>query len=760
MGEKLALAIIVKDEIEQVADIISKYGKYFDEICLAVDQKQEEFEKLFEGVAKVYRYTWCDDFSHKRNFLAEKVESPYYFRMDCDDDIQNPELIRERFNQMVEGGFDVLYLPYIYSKDEDNNVDAEHWREVIIKKRPDIYWKKSVHENVFMESQQDCNLLRDDQIKIIHNLTKEHALSSSDRNFKILLAEFAKDKENTDPRTIAYLGRVFMAKGQWDTAIKFLEVLIAKSGWQDDKYFAWIQMADCWHMLGKDDTAIACCYEALSLNTTFPDAYLKLGSIFLEKQEFQKALDWLMPGVVRKKPDTMLVVDTTVYGHRAYMNIALAFIGLGDFEQALQYFNKAYKLAPSNEFIKAQHPIFKEAFENEEYLKKLLWIRGYVRDRDPKKLEHLVNSIPETAFKDERFHALKNSIVPPKKWSDKSIVFFCGGSWEDWAAPSVHKGIGGSEEAVINIAKIFSLRGYEVKVYCTCGDMAGTYDGVEYIPVYAFNPKDEFNILIEWRSNNLPKVIAKQKFIWLHDVPYQGLFTAKNVSNFDKVIVLSEYHKSLLPECVPEEKIIVSSNGIDLSHFPDSKVRNPRRIIYTSSYDRGIEHLLRMWGDIRKEVPSAQLEIFYGWDTYDRMVKTGARDGRFKELMVKLMSQPGVTEHGRVGHKELAKEFLRSGIYVYPCHFEEISCISAMKAQAAGCVPVVVNYAALQETVKAGIRIPGKAGEDETDENFKQELIKILKDEKLQEDIRRDVLTHKEEFSWERVAEQWEQYFK
>ena len=218
---------------------------------------------------------------------------------------------------------------------------------------------------------------------------------------------------------------------------------------------------------------------------------------------------------------------------------------------------------------------------------------------------------------------------------------------------------------------------------------------------------------------------------------------------------MSQFHKTLLPSFIPDNKILVSSNGINLKDFNNLlEKRNPRRIIYTSSYDRGLVNLLDIWHDVIKEVPDAELHIFYGWETWIKMEQQGVRDPKIRIAMTKLMNQPGIYEHGRVGHKQLAKEFAKSGVYAYPCEFSEISCISAMKAQASLCVPVTTDYAALAETVKIGIKIKGKAGDN--NEEFKKSLIEILKDEKRQEVLREELLRNKNMFSWELVAKQWQ----
>jgi glycosyltransferase involved in cell wall biosynthesis len=137
------------------------------------------------------------------------------------------------------------------------------------------------------------------------------------------------------------------------------------------------------------------------------------------------------------------------------------------------------------------------------------------------------------------------------------------------------------------------------------------------------------------------------------------------------------------------------------------------------------------------------------------MVEKGARDGAFKVYMLKKLQQPGVFEHGRVGHKQLAKEFAKSGVYAYPSHFEEISCISAMKAQAGGAVPVTTDYAALKETVKYGTKVEGKGNNFPTLEVFKTALIDMLQDTTRQESIRKEMLDNRSIWGWDKVAKKW-----
>jgi Glycosyltransferase len=396
-------------------------------------------------------------------------------------------------------------------------------------------------------------------------------------------------------------------------------------------------------------------------------------------------------------------------------------------------------------------------FQNHIYYKNFSNIVDLTYKLEPERLRDIVNIIPKKLFKDERFLAFKHKFGLPKKWSEKSVVIYCGQAWEEWSPSSVITGIGGSEEAVIYLSKELVKLGWEVTVFNSCGEMAGIYDGVEYCNWQEFNANDIFNIVISWRNNIFIKNIpSKKKIIWLHDVPPKEQYSGDFLNTFDKVVTLSKFHDSLIPQEVPGFAKYISSNGINIEDFKcDGIERNPKRIIYTSSYDRGIIHLLEMWDDILKEVPDAELHLFYGWNTWMKMEEVGSRPKEYRLAMQKLMQKPNVFEHGRIGHKELVKEFFKSGIYAYPSHFEEISCISAMKAQACGCVALTTDYAALNETNKYGVKISGRAGEGDTNRNFKETLIDLLKHPEKQEEYRNIALEHKEEWGWDRVAKDW-----
>jgi glycosyltransferase involved in cell wall biosynthesis len=121
----------------------------------------------------------------------------------------------------------------------------------------------------------------------------------------------------------------------------------------------------------------------------------------------------------------------------------------------------------------------------------------------------------------------------------------------------------------------------------------------------------------------------------------------------------------------------------------------------------------------------------------------------------------GVTDHGKVSQTDIVRHAFESGVWAYPTFFPEISCITAMKCQASGTVPVVSDFAALKETVQYGEKIDLGTLPDADYEHYKQRLIWWLQHPDAQDAVRRDMMAWaRRNFSWAGVAESWSNDFQ
>jgi glycosyltransferase involved in cell wall biosynthesis/tetratricopeptide (TPR) repeat protein len=289
------------------------------------------------------------------------------------------------------------------------------------------------------------------------------------------------------------------------------------------------------------------------------------------------------------------------------------------------------------------------------------------------------------------------------------IVIFCGPGLEKWSPEQIDRdGLGGSETAVVYVAKELVAQGFRVMVYA---EAEGIWDGVYYRHHSKFVPENPIGLFIAWRNPTLIDlpIAAEKKFLWLHDVDSGDHLTPERAAKFDGLLILSEWHQGHLSEkypFIPDEKYVIIGNGIDPDRFAiysDSAIdsaRDVNRFVYVSSPDRGLERALVFWPFIRKAYPEATLHVYYGWENYDRL----GRDPSFKNWILDRAKQDGVSWYGRIGQRQLARELMKSGglFYPGPHPFEETFCISALEAQAAGCVPVTRDNGALPEVNSLG----------------------------------------------------------
>jgi glycosyltransferase involved in cell wall biosynthesis len=359
---------------------------------------------------------------------------------------------------------------------------------------------------------------------------------------------------------------------------------------------------------------------------------------------------------------------------------------------------------------------------------------------------------------------------PPPGWPGKDIVFYVGNGAENWTPHTVDvRGIGGSETAVIQMAKRFVAAGNRVRVYNSCGkDGEGIYLGVEYIQAEKFHDLKCDVLIVSRYAPGLDaslNVDAKVKYLWTHDVVPQGL-THELALRADKIFALSNWHKQNILTCygfIKPDQIIVTRNGIDLERFVP-QARNPHKAIYSSSPDRGLHVLLKTWPEIKKKVPDAELHVFYGFSVWRSAAVSRNDMGQLRlidELNEKLVSMAslGVHFHDRVNQQTLAQQFCSAGVWAYPTWFTETSCITAMEAQAAGLKIITSPIAALNETVNSrGTMILG----DWLSDDYQRKFIDATVDAMLNttDDERSELSAHaKANFSWDGVATDWIKIF-
>jgi glycosyltransferase involved in cell wall biosynthesis len=230
--------------------------------------------------------------------------------------------------------------------------------------------------------------------------------------------------------------------------------------------------------------------------------------------------------------------------------------------------------------------------------------------------------------------------------------------------------LGGTERGVVEWAEELQRRGHIVSVYRNSRDGIGYFCGVEYWPRESY--RGDGDVCINIKS---PEVAPKEPTIfYTNDVDADK----QDLSKYDAVLHLSQYAKDNIP--VNNPNVYIVPHGYDDKLiYPGKKI--PKQCFYASSPDRGLDTLLEAWPQVYAAHPDATLLVTYGG--------TGP-------------ALPGVMYMGELTEEEMAEIYRTSDIWCHPCNGGELYCITGIKAQAAGCVPVILPTMALKETVKTG----------------------------------------------------------
>lgn len=343
---------------------------------------------------------------------------------------------------------------------------------------------------------------------------------------------------------------------------------------------------------------------------------------------------------------------------------------------------------------------------------------------------------------------------------------------EKWDWNVIQRGIGGSERAHIEITNRLGKRGHKVISYAPI-PQGGVAIGPNEVPWQDCALVDPLEEPMNWIIFRDPTFIDKgvhprsNVMFLAQDVDYP--ITETQQKRIDKYMCLCAEHVKYTAAKYPllRDKIYLSSNGIPRDAIEkiekEGIKRDPNKIIYASSPDRGLLLILQNWFRIKEQCPDATLSVAYGFDNMLRILEIQNGAAWFTPMKAEienLMKQDGVNFLGRIGQDQLFREYFSSNIWFYPTDWPETSCCVSMETQAMGCIPVFHRFWALSQNVFHGYGYNSLPQRDDFVKSLMlQKVCDLIKSPKvawrgeMMEDAR-------DTFDWEKIVTQWEGWFK
>jgi glycosyltransferase involved in cell wall biosynthesis len=666
----LSLAVIARDEEKNINRFLDSVEGCFDEIIFCdTGSKDKTKEIAVERGCKLVEFEWCNDFAKARNYAFSHATSDFIMWMDLDDVLFQRDNFMEWKKSAMEHA-DLWFNTYHYTVDKDQNPIVSFMRERVVKRDLNPKWKYALHEGLDLKKEWKPDFAVSWAVK--HLRDGEDLLKDRSRNINIL--EGLREKGELDARLQFYYGKELFENQKQDQAIVEFENVIKRADLEmHDRMLA--------HQYG--------CYSAQYLGDLIKDDMKEQ-----KHRWYDRAIEFALAG---------LKLDT----NRAefYVGAGDSFLKKGDLKSALPLYSAAKNCINMNEGSPYTGAIFNfrdcYGLMPSIQMSKILVHFGKMDEAEREAKECF------DKYKHPEALTILNEIIRMKplvtlengQTDNEDIVITCPPNQAYPFDEELYKskGMGGSETALIEMARHLKTKtGRNVLVFNARTEDMVAESGVVYKSnakvneyFYAHRPK----VHIAWRHNI--QLTKGKTYLWCHDL-VTGTVEIRH--NFDKMLCLSEFHKSYVTgkQGVPGEKIIVTRNGIPSRKFDFvGKEKNPNKLVWMSSPDRGLDRAMLVCDIVRRQFPDIELHVYYGLENLE---KYGMKD-LADRLNVMMSERPYVKYHGFTEQNKMYQEVSDAVIWIHPCNFIETFCITALEMEALKIFPVTRRLGALANTL-------------------------------------------------------------
>lgn len=318
-----------------------------------------------------------------------------------------------------------------------------------------------------------------------------------------------------------------------------------------------------------------------------------------------------------------------------------------------------------------------------------------------------------------------------------------------WGDDPNQIGTGGAEYGMLTLCEQWGKRGHKVRLY---NDPRIPYNDLfEQLPTSAFNPQEDRDVLIVFRSPNPRAIIAKGFKVWL-SCDQVTIDDFAQFSKFvDRIVCISPRHVQYFKDTYNIQSAIWIDLPIRTRDFVGVHIsRVPNQLLFSSVPERGLMNVHRMWPKILAKVPDAHLYI-----TSDYRLWGPGGDGGNIHHRLKWANQPNVSFLGAIPRQKLIDLELQSDALFYPSNYDELMCIAVAEAECAGCYSITSSTGSLP-TTNLGLALPYDADVAANDDMFVAALHQFLYNPNKEAIRKRLINNSKRRFSEGAVLNRWD----
>lgn len=347
--------MIVKNEEDIIGRCLDSVKHIVDEIVIvdtgSTDQTKEIVSKYTENVID---FKWIDDFAAARNFAFSHATMDYILWLDADDVFMVED--QQKFltlKETLDSSIDSVTMHYHLAFDGNGNVTSSLRRNRLVKRENNFKWHGAVHEYLEVWG----NIFHS-EIAVTHD-SLEH---DSDRNLRIYDTR-RKRGEKFSPRDLYYYANELYDHQKLKEAIKYYKKFLAtKKGWVEDNISTCGRLADCFHSINDQENELYYILKSFEYDTPRADFCCRLGYMYLQRNQPEKALVWYRIATQLEKPDSMGMINHACWTWLPHLQLCVCYSQLGNHSQAYLH----------NEIARGFLPDHPSILHNKQYLESLI----------------------------------------------------------------------------------------------------------------------------------------------------------------------------------------------------------------------------------------------------------------------------------------------------------------------------------------------------------------------------------------------------
>jgi tetratricopeptide (TPR) repeat protein len=366
---ELSAFILAYNEAENIPSLMDSLKGVRDVVVLdngSDDGTQELFRKhgarVFDG-AQIGKYAATDEdvalfkerfgidplfvpgelFDHageRRNHAASLCRNDWVVNPDCDE---RPEWNLKNVRAMMNGQGGLRHR-YVFKHNPDGTPLIEFIQCKLYNRQQGMFTGR-IHEVLVDKATQQPVASDFCQDFVLHHWQKERPHRAS----HLKQMQFQAVREET-VRNLHYLGREYADRGEWANALAVYARYFTLEGgdFAEQRAQACMISAESHKQLGQITEAVEACHMAMMLDDTRRDPFFLLGQIYMELNQFKKALIYFSAANVIPYNPQGFMNDMRLYTWAVHDKLSVCYQRLNMIEAAHRHWEEALKHLPDD----------------------------------------------------------------------------------------------------------------------------------------------------------------------------------------------------------------------------------------------------------------------------------------------------------------------------------------------------------------------------------------------------------------------------